>query len=64
MTLDSSNVQHEKLMIRLVDPVIPGFSISPAPAKPDQTDDVIKRENVLLKNPKSNDRAKRAKNNY
>jgi hypothetical protein len=34
MTLDTSNVQHEKLVIRLVDPVIHGFSVPPAPAKP------------------------------
>ena len=33
MTLDSSNIQHEKLEIRLVDPVIPGFSVTPAPLK-------------------------------
>jgi hypothetical protein len=33
MTLDSSNIQHEKLEIRLVDPFIPGFSVSPAPQK-------------------------------
>ena len=30
MTLDASNVQHEKLMIRLVQPIIPGFSVPPA----------------------------------
>ena len=30
MTLDSSNVQHEKLVIRLVEPKIPGFSVAPA----------------------------------
>ena len=30
MTLDSSNVQHEKLVIRLVEPKIPGFSVTPA----------------------------------
>ena len=30
MTLDSSNVQHEKLVIRLVEPKIPGFSVAQA----------------------------------
>merc|ERR1712059_63379 len=29
--LDSSDVQHEKLSLRLVTPVIPGFSVSPSP---------------------------------
>ena len=30
MTLDSSNVQHEKLVIRLVQPIIPEFSVPSA----------------------------------
>lgn len=30
MTLDTSNIQHEKLVIKLVEPHIPGFSVSPA----------------------------------
>ena len=61
MTLDSSNVQHEKLMIRLVDPVIPGFSISPAPAKPDQTDDVIKSGKRPSKEPEKQRSSKKSK---
>ena len=61
MTLDSSNVQHEKLMIRLVDPVIPGFSVSPAPAKPDQTDDVIKPGKRQSKNTEEQQSCKKSK---
>jgi exosome complex exonuclease DIS3/RRP44 len=30
MSLDSSNVQHEKLMLRLVEPKVEGFSVEPA----------------------------------
>jgi len=30
MSLDSSNIQHEKLALKLVSPVIPGFSVPPA----------------------------------
>ena len=43
MSLDSSNVQHEKLVLKLVAPVVPGFSVpSTAPtaaeeAKEDRT---------------------------
>eukprot|EP00095_Tigriopus_kingsejongensis_P004748 snap_masked-scaffold510_size151595-processed-gene-0.0 protein:Tk04748 transcript:snap_masked-scaffold510_size151595-processed-gene-0.0-mRNA-1 annotation:"exosome complex exonuclease rrp44" len=29
LSLDSTNVQHEQLVLRLVEPVIPGFSVSP-----------------------------------
>jgi len=42
MTLDTSNVQHEKLVLRLVEPAIPGFSVAPAPAKSGQDVDTIK----------------------
>ena len=42
MTLDTSNVQHEKLVLRLVEPAIPGFSVAPAPAKTGQDDVMIK----------------------
>ena len=33
LSLDSSNIQHEKLALKLVDPVIPGFSVPPAGAE-------------------------------
>ncbi len=42
MTLDTSNVQHEKLVLRLVEPAIPGFSVAPAPAKSGQDDEITK----------------------
>ena len=32
LSLDSSNVQHEKLALRLVRPNIQGFSVEPTPA--------------------------------
>lgn len=32
LTLDQSNIQHEKLVLRLVNPNIPGFSVPPASA--------------------------------
>lgn len=31
VSLDTRDVQHEKLALRLVSPVIPGFSVPPAP---------------------------------
>ena len=40
LTLDQSNIQHEKLVLRLVEPKIPGFSVDPAPASEnDDADD-------------------------
>ena len=42
LSLDSSNVQHEKLELKLVDPQIPGFSVSETSeeeAKEMETDD-------------------------
>lgn len=41
MTLDSSNVQHEKLVLKLVDPHIPGFSVD---AVPDEDEVEVKEE--------------------
>ncbi|CAH1778412.1 unnamed protein product [Owenia fusiformis] len=33
LSIDASNVQHQKLSIKLVKPVIPGFSVDPAPTE-------------------------------
>ncbi len=43
MTLDSTNIQHEKLVIRLVDPQIPGFSVARAPNIPLESNNAKKR---------------------
>ena len=32
--LDTSDIQHEKLSLKLVSPVIPGFSVDPDPVEP------------------------------
>jgi len=40
VSLDSSDIQHEKLCLKLVTPVIPSFSVDPAPPL-DKTDDEI-----------------------
>ena len=66
MTLDTSNIQHEKLEIRLVDPVIPGFSVSPAPQKSaeDKKNDAItfgKRPAIEKEELCNNKRAKKWK---
>ena len=40
MSLDSSNVQHEKLVLKLVAPVVPGFSVpSTAPTAADEEEE-------------------------
>ena len=41
LSLDSSNVQHEKLVLKLVEPKIPGFSVE---AQGDETE-AKKRKN-------------------
>ena len=41
LSLDSSNVQHEKLALRLVRPRIEGFSVEPTPPAPTETTEGI-----------------------
>ena len=41
LSLDSSNVQHEKLALRLVRPSIEGFSVEPTPPAPTETTEGI-----------------------
>ena len=43
MSLDSSNVQHEKLVLKLVAPVVPGFSVpSTAPTAAEEKEEQTK----------------------
>ena len=32
VSIDRSDVQHQKMLIELVDPVVPGFSVTPDPS--------------------------------
>ena len=41
LSLDSSNVQHEKLALRLVRPRIEGFSVEPTPAPTETTEGIF-----------------------
>ena len=41
VSLDSSDVQHERLAVRLVSPVVPGVSVPPAPEPEERSQGVV-----------------------
>ena len=41
VSLDSSDVQHERLAVRLVSPIVPGVSVPPAPEPEERSQGVV-----------------------